>query len=496
MKSRFEKISADLIRESLHHRLDPIPVPDLSNLTMRVMQSREPLAPLTPPRRIRYAPLALAVGVVAAGIGYGLNPTNIRPAPRPIFIGTASALNLAIPYLTQHHVRAIHVPTFLPFTQVASFKTSGPRVVPIVRAGTGTVPRSLIQPPTTPRAVYWIAISSEDAPVRMASNISQRTTIAALDAVPHPWLVIAASRHPLLFGGTPLQQGSLHFQLWDAAQLQQSEGLTHKGSAITWKVGLLTYTILVQNQTIPPSELVWLARTMAHTTLTKPQAFSLVYHALQANKSGAPTLSTWVFTAHPDSSPHRPQYLTKVRWSSQLVRPLRGMPQKAGVPVALPQPALRVSIPVLLPRFWRASRAGFYATVSSQFNPGGYSVSWTRTVAPVGGNTVDPMSTPFLTVTGGDLVSAGPPAETLPAELPATYWAQVHAAARTNTSIGAWVAIQGHAVWTHTAFNKNGSITVLDVRYHGQLYQVTTNTLANAFPTLFQMFSHSHTQKL
>ncbi len=494
MKSPFEKLSADRIRESLHHRLDLVPVPDLSDLTTRVMQAQEPSAPLTAPRRVRYVSLALAAGVVAAGIGYGLNPSNIHAAPRPTFIGTASALNLAVPYLTQHHVRAIHVPTFLPFTQVASFKTSGPRVVPIVRAGTGTVPRSLIHPPTTPRAVYWIAISSQDAPARIASNIGQRTTIAALDAMPHPWLLIAASRHPLLLGGTSLQQGALHYQLWNATQLQHSDGLSHQGSAITWKIGLLTYTILVQNQTVPPSELVWLARTMARTTLTKPEAFSLVYHALQANQSGAPTLSTWVFTAHPDSSPERPQYLTKVRWSSQLVRPMRGMPRKPGVSITLPKPALHVSIPVLLPHFWRAPAAGFYATVSSQFNPGGYSVSWTRTVAPVGTTTVDPMNTPFLTVTGGDLVSARPPRETLPAELPATYWTQLRAAAHTNTTVAAWVAIQGHAVWVHTAFNKNGPLTVLDVWHHGQLYQVTTGTPADAFPTLFQMFNHSQAQ--
>lgn len=493
MNSRYEKLSDNLIRESLHHRLDPILVPDLTGLTTRVMQSQEPLAPLFTPRRIRYVPLALALGVVAAGMGYGLRPTPAPLATRPLFIGTASALNLAIPYLNQHHVRAVHVPTFLPFTQVASFKTSGPRVVPIVRAGTGPVPRSIMQPLVTPRTVYWIAISSQDAPARMASDIGQRTTIAALDATTHPWLVIAASRHPLLYGGTPLQEGSLHFHLWNAAQLQQSAALTHGGSAITWKVGRLTYTILVQNQNIPPSELVWLARTMARTTLTKPEAFSLVYHALQANKFGAPTLSTWTFTAHPDSSPHHAPYLTKVRWSSELIRPLRGMPQKPGVPVTLPEPALRVSIPVLLPRFWRAPRVGFYAAVSSQFNPGGYSVSWTRTVAPVGTTTVDPMRAPFLTVTGGDLVSAGPPIETVPAEAPATYWAQVHAATGTNAPVVAWVTVQGHAVWAHTAFNKNGPLTILDVRHHGQLYQVATNTIGNAFPTLFQMLSEAHT---
>ncbi len=492
MKRSPREFSGDLIRDSLHRHLDPIDVPDLSGLASRVMQSHQPLRPLASPPRLRYASWALAVGVVAAGVGYSLSPTNTTPSAGPLFIGTASALNLAVPYLTQHHVRSIHVPTFLPFSQVASFKTAGPRVVPIVRAGTGPVPQGLIPRPTTSHTVYWIAISSQDAPVRVASDISQRATIATIDASPHPWLVIAASRHPFLVGGTAVTQRSLHFQLWNALQLKRQDGLTHAGSAITWKTGALTYTILIQDKTIPPSELVWLARTMTHTTLTKPEAFSLVYHALQKNARGTPTLSTWVFTAHPDALTHKPRYLTKVRWSTVPVRPIRGTPKQPGVAVILPEPALRVSIPVLLPRVWHSPYTGFYATVSSQFNPGGYSVSWTRTVAPIGTTTVDPMSTPFLTVTGGDLVSTALPSETVPAETPAAYWAQVDKAAQSSTSVADWVTLQGEAIYAQTNFTKSGPRTVLEIRYRGQLYQIETRGIGNAFPILLQMLKHAH----
>lgn len=491
MKKSSREYTAENIRDTLHHRLDAIVVPELSGLASRVMQSHQPLRTLNFSRRLQYASWVLGVGVIAAGIGYTLSPTPTVPRSGPAFIGTASALNLAVPYLTQHHVKAIHVPTFLPFSQVASFKTEGPRVVPIVRAGTGPVPRGLIARSTTPHAVYWIAISSQDAPAQIASDISQRTTLATLVATRHPWLVIAASRHPFLMGGTKAKQGDRYFHLWNALQLQQQDGLTHAGSAITWNAGPLTYTILVEDKSVPSRELVWLARTMSHTTLTKPEAFSLVYHALQKNATGAPTLSTWVFTAHPDAVAHKLHYRTQVRWSAVPIRPIRGAPRPPGVTVILPEPSLRMSIPALLPRVWRSPYIGFYATVSSQFNPGGYVVHWTRTVAPIGTTTIDPMSTPFLSVTGGDLVSSPLPAKTIPAITPGGYWKDVATSLHTETPVAQWVMVHGEDIYARTNFTPSGPRTILEFQYRGQLYQMETHGIENAFSILLQMLQNA-----
>ncbi len=490
MKPSFRGPSADLIRESLHRRLDPVEVPDLSALTARVIASRQPLRTSLAPRRMGYASLALTIGVIAAGIGYGLGPPPPTPNPGPTFIGMASALNLAVPYLTAHHVQAIHVPTFLPFSQVASFKTNGPRVVPIVRAGTGSVPRDIVGRPANPHTVYWIAISSQDAPVRIASNITHSATLATIDATPHPWLVIAASRRQFLAGGNLLRNGHLNFRLWNSTQLKQQDRLTHSGSAIAWQAGSLTYTILVQGQTVPQGELVWLARTMSHTTLTKPEAFSLVYHALQKNARGAPTLSTWVFTAHPDRVTHAAHYLTTVRSSTVAVRPVRGLPRRPGVAVVLPEPSFRIALPVLLPRMWHSPYAGFYATVSSQFNPGGYKVDWTRTIAPIGTTTVDPMSSPFLTVKGGDLVTTPLPPDTAPNENVQNYWAQVAIASHSKAPVAAWVNLRGKTVWARTQFTQSGPVTILEMRYRGHLYQMKTASMGNAFPAFVQLLLH------
>lgn len=474
------------IQQALHRNLDRIPVPDRESWMARAMGPADSRQRGRWNNRPRWVGLALTSAAVVGGLWLGSQSHSQTHIMGPRFIGTASVVNLAMPYLTQHNVDAIHVPTFLPFTVATSLKPR-PAMVPIVRAGTGTLPKLLSSPSLDGRhAIYWIAISSQGASLPLAEQISNQSTIARLIAEQKPWVVMVASHGKLFDGGTNLKQGLFRGRYWTAADLGWINQVSN-AQAISWAQGTVTYTIVVTDQSVTSDELVWLARTMASTTLHRPEAFALVYRSLVEPRHGKAQLDTWVVSATPYHAEDKMGYHTHLSESHVLLTPDMLKRDHHPLLVVLPKPKITARIPVLLPDDWPIFGSRFYAGVSYQFNPGGYHVSWFKTMATVSlPYNAPPSAEPFLTVTAGDLVTTMLAPTTHPAISLASYRDLVQSSTL-NTPIADWVQLGSKTLWISTQLLATGPVATVEFSYQGSLYQVASPSLWHALSATAQM---------
>lgn len=467
------------IRRVLHHHLDGISVPDTKHWVKGSI-SQKSMAERSHWSRLKLAATALASLAVIGGFWLGTRARGPHSVAGPRFIGTASALNFAVPYLANHKVSAIHVPTFLPFTVATSLKPR-PALVPIVRAGTGTLPPLLSPPlPGRNRAVYWIAVSSQGAPLSVAEQIGDRRTIDQLMQRQIPWVIVVASRQSLFPGGTSVHQKLFHGRYWTTSQLASYLNQVNQAEAVDWRQGVNTYTIVVTDQQVSQPELIWLARTMQSTTLRQPQAFAVVYRALVEAKAGKPQLDTWVMSA----TPSHKGYHTQVSLSRlALLHPVHDRQRRE---VVLPNPPITAHIPVVLPHQWSVFGRPFFAGVSYQFNPGGYRVAWykTSTAVTVPVN-APPQEIPLLEVTAGDLATGTIPRLDHPVVSLAAYRNLV-----SNAEAGAVadiVKIGPDKVFVTTRLTDTASFSVVQFSYRGTIFQVSSPSLWHALSAACQM---------
>ena len=89
------------IRRVLHHHLDGISIPDATRWIQGAMsQEHVPQHPHW--GRLKVAATALASLAVVGGFWLGTRTRGPHTVAGPRFIGTASALNFAVPYLAKH----------------------------------------------------------------------------------------------------------------------------------------------------------------------------------------------------------------------------------------------------------------------------------------------------------------------------------------------------------------------------------------------------------
>ncbi len=467
------------IRRVLHHHLDGISIPDATRWIQGAMsQEHVPQHPHW--GRLKVAATALASLAVVGGFWLGTRTRGPHTVAGPRFIGTASALNFAVPYLAKHKVSAIHVPTFLPFTVATSLKPQ-PALVPIVRAGTGKLPQLLSpQLPGVNHAVYWIAVSSQGAPLSVAAQIGDQHTITQLMQRQIPWVIVVASRKSLFPGGNGVDQKLFHGRYWTSSQMALYLNQVNQAEAVDWQQGKDTYTIVVTDQRVSQPELIWLARTMQSTTLRHPQAFAVVYRALVEAKAGKPQLETWVMSA----TPYDKGYHTQVSLSRlALLHPAH---ERQRLEVTLPKPPIAAHIPVVLPHQWSVFARPFFAGVSYQFNPGGYRVAWYKTTTAV---TVPvnapPKEVPFLEVTAGDLATGIMPRFDQPVLSLADYRNLV--ANAVVGDVADIVRIGPDKVFVTTRLTDAASFSMVQFSYRGTLFQVASPSLWHALSAACQM---------
>ncbi|PSR25789.1 MAG: hypothetical protein C7B47_11265 [Sulfobacillus thermosulfidooxidans] len=359
------------IRMALHQHLDAMPIPEFH-------------AVKAPKSRPFWASWSLTVGSVAVAGAFVLSvwaPWSHHASPPSTQLqGAAKILNFAIPFLKGHRQPVIPVPSFLPFNETLS--ATG--MIPVVRAGVSHLPVLDSMPKDThTRVNYWIGVSEKAARPEVASKVTSANF--SYFAKQSPWLMVTASQYPLWPHPHIVHQFGQTFWLWPDLGPDK---------AVAWPHNHKIYTILVSQMSVSNQELLWMAHSMSQNRLSQAEPFTLQANIVMKTAHSLSVKDIKVVEV-PVKDHQQLTYATKVQ---SHISPLpRKLPSNEQLIIS------QCHIPIYLPPVH--PRTGtYYMSVDSWVNPGGYEISWYKTLKPLPENVAVPATlSPQIIFKAGDV---------------------------------------------------------------------------------------------